>query len=55
MNVLMFGGTQALLITYPIQSLHGDGSVMLWGYFSAVRTGKLVSGKLRGAKYRDAE
>ena len=34
---------------------HGGGSIMLWGYFSAERTGRLVrsEGKMNGAKYRE--
>ena len=32
---------------------HGGGSIMLWGCFSAARTGRLVriEGKMNGAKY----
>jgi hypothetical protein len=34
---------------------HGGGSIMLWGYFSAAWTGRLVriEGKMNGAKYRE--
>ncbi len=34
---------------------HGGGSIMLWGCFSAARTGRLVAieGKMNSAKYRD--
>ncbi len=34
---------------------HGGGSIMLWGCFSAARTGRLVAieGKMNAAKYRD--
>ena len=34
---------------------HGGGSIMLWGCFSAARTGRLVriERKLNGAKYRE--
>ena len=34
---------------------HGGGSIMLWGCFSATRTGRLVriEAKMNGAKYRD--
>uniref|UniRef100_A0AAZ3RE88 Transposase n=1 Tax=Oncorhynchus tshawytscha TaxID=74940 RepID=A0AAZ3RE88_ONCTS len=34
---------------------HGGGSIMLWGCFSAPRTGKLVriEGKMNGAKYSE--
>lgn len=34
---------------------HGGGSIMLWGCFAALGTGKLVriEGKKDGAKYRD--
>jgi hypothetical protein len=35
--------------------MHGGGSIMLWRYFSAAGTGKLVriEGKMNGAKYRE--
>ena len=39
----------------PIPTVkHGGGSIMLWGSFSAARTGRLVKieGKMNGAKYR---
>ena len=34
---------------------HGGGRIMLWGCFSAARTGRLVrfEGKMNGAKYRE--
>lgn len=34
---------------------HIGSSIMLWGYFSAARTGRLVriKGKMNGAKYRE--
>ena len=34
---------------------HGDGSIMLWGYFSEARTGRLVrlEGKMKGAMYSE--
>jgi hypothetical protein len=34
---------------------HGGGSIMLWGCFSAARTGRLVrmEAKMNGAKYRE--
>jgi hypothetical protein len=34
---------------------HGGGSILLWGCFSAARTGRLVriEGKVNGAKYRE--
>ena len=34
---------------------HGGGSIMLWGYFSAAETGRLVriEGKMNRAKYRE--
>jgi hypothetical protein len=33
----------------------GGGSIMLWGYFSAASTGRLVriEGKMNGAKHRE--
>jgi hypothetical protein len=34
---------------------HGGGSIMLWGCFSAARTGRLVriKGKMNGVKHRE--
>ena len=32
---------------------HGGGSIMLWGCLSEAGTGRLVKGKLTGAKYRE--
>jgi hypothetical protein len=34
---------------------HSGGSIMLWAYFSAAGTGRLVriEGKINGAKYRE--
>ena len=39
----------------PSMVKHGDGSIMLWGYFSAAGTGRLVriDAKMNGANYRD--
>jgi hypothetical protein len=35
--------------------MHGGGSIMLWGCFSAAETGRLVriEGKINGAKYSE--
>jgi hypothetical protein len=34
---------------------HGGGKIILWGYFSAAGTGRLVriEAKMNGAKYRE--
>ena len=36
-------------------TMHGGGSIMLWGFFSAAVTGRIVriEGQLNGTKYRE--
>ena len=58
-NIELFGLNAKLHIwgkpgTIPTVK-HGGGSIMLWGYFSAAVTGRLVpiEGKMNRAKYRE--